>query len=198
MKKIIVLSIFCFLFVTNKGYSQQSYYNIAYSVGISSGDLSDYISAPSFRGINFEYRGYLTNNIAAGVEVGWSLFYDSKDYDTYTSGTKSLSGYQYRYSHHIPILATADYMIKPGDRFNPYIGLGFGTMYSERKTVMGMFDVKENAWHLALRPEIGALFEMNRSVDLKFGVKYLTGFKAGDLEKQSYFTLNFGFVFKQY
>lgn len=198
MKKIIVLSIFCFLFYANKGYSQQSFVTTSYSMGFGSGDLSDYISAASFRGASLEYRGYITNNIAAGVDVGWNLFYERKDYDTYTQGTMSLTGVQYRYNHQIPILAAMDYMIKPGEIFNPFVSFGLGTMYSERKTEMGMFYTKETAWHFAIRPEAGVMYEMSRSTDLKVSVKYLTGFKAGDLPTQSYFTLNIGFAFKQY
>lgn len=198
MKKIIVLTIFCFLFVVNKAYSQQGYFTASYSMGFASGDLSDYISAASFRGIGFEYRGYLSNNISAGVDVGYNLFYERKDYDTYTQNTMSLSGVQYRYSHQVPILAVSDYMFKPGEKFNPYVGFGLGTIYSHRETDMGTFYTKQTAWHFAIKPEIGLIFEANRAMDLKLSAKYLVGFEAGDLPAESYFTLNFGFVFKQY
>jgi len=199
MKKIIFITIFCFLFIANKGYSQQSYISASYSIGFASGDLSDYISAASFRGTSLEYRGYVTNNISAGVDLGWNVFYDKLDYDTYTQGTRSLSGLQYRYSNQVPVFASADYMISPGEKFNPYVGFGLGTMYSKRETDMGMYTIMdETAWHFAIKPEIGAIVEYNRAIDLKLSAKYITGFKAGDLPTQSYFSLNFGFVFKQY
>lgn len=198
MKKIIVLSIFCFLFFANKGYSQQSYISASYSMGFGTGDLGDYISKASFRGTMLEFRGYVNNNISAGVDVGWNLFYERKDYDSYTQDTRTLSGVQYRYNNQVPLFVAADYMLKPGEKFNPYVGFGLGTMYSGRDTDMGTFRMDEDAWHFAIKPEVGALIEFNRATDVKISAKYITGFKAGDLPTQSYFSLNFGFVFKQY
>ena len=198
MKKIIYISIFCFLIISNKGFSQQSYISALYSVGISMGDLNDYITKPSFRGGAVEYRGYVSNNIVAGVDVGWNVYYERMDYATYSRGTASLSGVQYRYSNQVPVLAAVDYMIKPGEVVNPYVGFGLGTMYTKRETDMGMFLTDETAWHFALKPEIGILYEFNQAMDLKISAKYLTGFKAGDLSTQSYFSINVGFAFKQY
>lgn len=43
-----------------------------------------------------------------GVDAGWNVFYEKKDYDTYTGGTESLSGIQYRYQNSVPLLASAD------------------------------------------------------------------------------------------
>ena len=175
-----------------------SYISTSYTMSFASGDLSDYISNASFRGGVVEYRGYVSNNIVAGVDVGWNVFYERLDYATYTTGTQSLSGVQYRYSNQVPVLAAIDYMIKPGEVVNPYVGLGLGTMYSKRETDMGMFLTDETAWHFALKPEIGVIYEFNQAMDLKISAKYLTGFKAGDLGTQSYFAINIGFAFKQY
>ena len=106
MKKIIYISIFCFLIISNKGFSQQSYISALYSVGISMGDLNDNITKPSFRGGAVEYRGYVSNNIVAGVDVGWNVYYERMDYATYSRGTASLSGVQYRYSNQWASLGT--------------------------------------------------------------------------------------------
>jgi hypothetical protein len=40
--------------------------------------------------------------------LGWNVFYEDKAFDTYTSGTESLSGRQFRYSNHIPMLLIPD------------------------------------------------------------------------------------------
>ena len=90
-----------------------SYISTSYTMSFASGDLSDYISNASFRGGVVEYRGYVSNNIVAGVDVGWNVFYERLDYATYTKETQSLSGVQYRYSNQVPVLAAIDYMIKP-------------------------------------------------------------------------------------
>jgi outer membrane protein len=198
MKKISVLIIFCFLFLANKGYSQQSYFSASYDIGFGSGDLNDYISKTSFRGATLGYRGYINNNVVAGVDIGWNVFYEKMDYDTYTVDTRSLSGVQYRYSNMAPIFAVVDYMIKPGEDINPFVGFGLGTMYTDRETDMGLFMLKETAWHFAIKPEVGAIIDYNRAIDLKLSAQYIVGFEAGDLPTQSYFSLSLGCIFKQY
>jgi outer membrane protein len=198
MKKIYYIAIIAFLFIGNKGFSQQSYFSAAYSMGFAGGDLKDYVSKSSFRGGVVEYRGYVTNNVTAGVDVGWNVFYERMDYATYTKGTMSLSGIQYRTSNHVPLLLSADYMLKPDEVFNPYVGFGIGTMYSERETDMGMFQTSENTWHFALKPELGFMYAINQAADLKVSARYYYGFKTNNMDAQSYFTINFGFVFKKY
>ncbi len=79
MKKIIALSICCFLLVTIKGYSQvRSYMSIQYAVSFASGDMGEFISAPSFRGAVMEYRKAVTDNVVVGVDFGWNVFYERK------------------------------------------------------------------------------------------------------------------------
>lgn len=176
--------------------AQQSYTSIQYQIGFPMGDLGDYISKASFRGVSVEYQGYINDNVSAGVEAGWNVFYERKEYDTYTSGNESISGIQYRYSNHIPILVTGEYSFRPGESVNPYANLGLGTIYSRRNTDMGTFTLKEEAWHFALKPEIGVIYDMNFNTGFKLGLKYYTGFGAGDLETQSYLAISAGLIFK--
>jgi hypothetical protein len=62
---------------------------------------------------------------------------------------------------------------------------------------MGQYTIEEDAWHFAIRPEIGILYEMNEGMSFSVTGKYYMGFEAGDLDAQNYFALNFGFVFRQ-
>ena len=196
MKKIITLAIFCSLLVFTKGYAQQgSYMSIQYAISFSSGDMGDFISSPSFRGVLLEYRNAVTDNVLVGVDLGWNVFYEKKDYDTYTSGTVSLSGIQYRYQNEIPILISAEYLISSVNPLKPYVGLGIGTMYSERSTDMNLYRLEENPWHFALKPEIGLLYELSLSTSFKLAAKYYHGFKSGELENQGYFSISAGLAF---
>ncbi len=100
MKKIIFLMIFSSLLLSTKSYGQHdSYMSVQYSVSFGMGDQGDFISQPSWRGILVEYRSEVTANLSLGVDVGWNVFYEKKAYDTYTVGTESLSGIQYRYQN---------------------------------------------------------------------------------------------------
>jgi len=191
MKKIFII-LFSVIALSSSG---QSITAIQYSMGFGSGDLGDFVGQPSFRGFTIDYRKLVQPNIGVGFDLGWNVFYEEKSYDTYTAGTVSYSGKQYRYNNQFPMLFAADYYLKPGEQINPFAGLGIGTMYSLRNTDMGMFTVEQDAWNFALRPEIGVLFEANPNMSLAVTGKYYYGFEAGDLPAQSYFALNVGFVF---
>ena len=132
--------------------------------------------------------------MSVGLETGYNLFYDKMDYATYTKGTISVSGVQYRYTHAVPALATFDYYLKPDTQFNPFAGLGVGTLYSYRDLDMGLYTQESDVWQFALRPQVGVLIT-TPAMDLIVAAKYFSGFKANDVEGQSYFTLNVGLVF---
>ena len=194
MKKISLILI---LFVTASSAFAQSITNVQYSMGFGTGDLGDYISNPSFRGIAIDYRKMAQPNIGVGFELGWNVFYDAKASDTYSLGNLSYSAKQWRYNNQFPALFAVDYYLSPGEHINPFAGLGIGTMYSLRNTDLGQYRFEEDAWHFALRPEVGVLIEANPGMSVAITGKYYHGFEAGDLDAQSYFALTIGFVFSK-
>jgi len=197
MKKIVVLIVISCLVSFNMAFSQEgtNHTAIQYDISFGIGDLGDYIAAPSFRGASLQYRYSVTDNVMVGVDAGWNVFYEKKDYDSYTSGTMTLSGVQYRYQNEVPLLACIDYNFLPDNAFMPYIGLGIGTMYSERYTSMGMWAIEENPWHFLIKPEAGFMYKFSYGSAFKLGFKYYNGFGAGDLDNQGYFTISTGFAF---
>ena len=195
MKKIILLIGIVTLIVPFTTLAQGSYISVEYVVGFPTGDLGDYISKTSFRGAVIEYQKYLKDNLSIGGEVGWSAFYERKDFDTYSQENISASGVQYRYSSQVPILISAEYNFRPEATFKPYANFGLGTMYSRRDTDMGLWYVREEAWQFALKPEVGIMCEINLNTSFNLSAKYYTGFASGDLETQSYIALGAGFLF---
>lgn len=175
--------------------AQTGYTSVEYIIGFPSGDLGEYISSTSFRGAAISYQKAVKDNISAGIEVGWSTFYERKDYDTYTSEAASVTGIQYRYSSEVPVLVKAEYNFRPEETIQPFINLGIGAMYSRRDTDMGVWRLREETWHFAMKPEIGALYNISFNTSLRIGAKYYTGFSAGDLDTQSFFALSFGLAF---
>ncbi len=197
MKKIIIaFAFFTLLVFTQSAYSQQpGYWSFQYAMGFGSGDLGEYISQPSFRGGLIEYRKAVKDNVLVGVDVGWNVFYEKKDADTYTSGTESLSGVQYRTQNALPILVSAEYFLYTENTLKPYVGFGIGTMYIERSTDMGQWRLKENPWSFAVKPEVGLLYELSFSTSFKLAAKYYNGFKTGQLDNQGYFSVSAGLAF---
>jgi opacity protein-like surface antigen len=194
MKKIFFVFLLTGIISATQVKAQESLFSIQYSMGFATGDLKEFNEAASFRGMSFEYRYMMQPSIGVGFETGYNLFYDRMDYATYTQGTVSLSGIQYRYTHAVPVLAAFDYYLKPDTRFNPFVGLGVGTLYTYRDLDMGMFTLESDVWQFALRPQIGAIIS-TPAADLILGAKYFSGFKANDTEGQQYFTINIGLVF---
>ena len=194
MKKIFFVFLLTGIIAATQVKAQESFFSVQYSVGFGISDLKDFNSSASFRGMGFEYRYFMQPALAVGVETGYNLFYDRMDYATYTKGTESLSGIQYRYTHAVPALVAFDYYLIPDTQFNPFAGLGIGTLYTDREIDMGMFSRQSDAWQFALRPEIGVLISTN-SADLIVAAKYFNGFKSSKTDGQQYFTINLGIVF---
>ena len=174
----------------------QSIFSVQYSIGTGTGDAKTFISSPSFRGASFEFRHMVQPKIGIGADIGWNTFYERRAYDTYTSGTISLSGVQYRYINALPIYVAFDYYFRPDNRINPFVGLGVGTMYFRKNTDMNLYTLKQDAWMFALRPEFGIRYEANPGMDFILAGKFNYGFDTDQLSTQSYFTFNIGFVFK--
>lgn len=193
MKKITVI----ILVLLSTHAFAQSITTVQYSIGIGTGDLGDYISNPSFRGLSLEYRKLIQPNIGIGVEVGWNTFYEGQSGETYQRGKFTYSGNQYRYNNQFPMLFAADYYFSPEGNINPFVGLGMGVMYSLRNTDMSLYSFEEDAWNFTLRPEAGVLIKAREDVHFIISVKYFNGFEAGDLPAQSYLTFNLGFAFKK-
>jgi outer membrane protein len=196
MKRIVVLAILIQLVSFSNLFSQdKSHFSVQYDMSFGTGDLGDFISKPSFRGISAQYRSAVTDNVLVGVDAGWNVFYEKKEYDSYTSGTQTVSGIQYRYQNEIPILIAADYLITNDKKIQPYVGFGIGTMYTERATDMNLYRFEISPWHFAMKPEVGLLFDISSNTALKLAAKYYYGFKTSDLDSQGYFTVSAGFAF---
>ena len=176
--------------------AQNSYVDVAYSMGFGTGDMGDFIKKASFRGISFDYRYAVQPNIAVGFNLGWNTFYEEKASDTYTVDNSSLTGKQFRYSNNVPILATGTYFFSPDEFMCPYVALGLGTMYARRNTDMNLYTIEEEGWPFVLQPEVGIRLQTADNLGVLVNVKYLNGFKAGDFDSaQSYLTLNVGLSF---
>ena len=193
MKKIFTIAIITVLGIS--AYGQTSITALSYSMGFGTGDMHDYISKASFRGFTIDYRKLVQTNVGVGVDIGWNVFYEEKPYDTYEYKDITYSAKQWRYSNHWPMLVAADYYMNPGEQISAFAGLGLGTMYTLQNTDMGSYTFEKDAWHFALRPELGVLIQPSPGVGIMLASKYYYGFKAGDLPAQGFVTINVGFVF---
>jgi opacity protein-like surface antigen len=174
----------------------QSNFTMTYSMGFATGDLGDFISQPSFRGMAIDYRYSIQPNLGVGFNLGMNTFYEELGSATYTDNNTSLTGKQYRYSNHVPMLATVTYFLKPGEKLSPFGTLGIGTMYTRRNTDMNLYTIEQEAWNFVVQPEFGIQYAVVDMMAIHVSAKYMLGFTAGDLpEAQSFISLNVGLSF---
>lgn len=194
MKKVIY--IFVFTLIASSAVAQSSFMSWQYSMGFSSGDLHKFVAPVSFRGFTYNYNKMVETGASVGLELGWNVFYEAKEYATYTRGNYDYSGKQYRYSNNVPLLFTVGYYLHPDEKVSPFVQAGVGTMYSERVTSMGQWTFTQDGWHFELKPELGIMYS-TEGASIALSAKYYYGFAAGDLPAEGFFTINVGFVIKR-
>lgn len=196
MKNIFLIAALALMVFAGSAQAQSSYFTTSYSVGIPTGEMGDYISNVSFRGIAFDYRKLVKPNVGIGFSTSWNVFFEEKPHDTFTLDNRSLSGKQFRYANTVPLLFSADYYFSPEERFNPYVGLGVGTVYNNRTTDMGVFRFEQDSWNFAFQPQVGMFYELGTNSGVSLAVKYNYGLDAGEIDgAQSYLSVNLGYVF---
>jgi hypothetical protein len=173
----------------------RSAFIISYPIGFPMGNLNDYISKTSFRGINFEFGKEVRQDLIAEIETGWNVFYQEQPDQVYTEGTASISGKQFRNTNSVPILAGAKWLLKSKNHLIPYIGVGLGTVYSERSTDFGLYRISTDAWQFCIRPELGITVNSRNGAAAMLGIKYYASFNSSALDGQSFLTVNIGLVF---
>lgn len=196
MKKLSFIIIFI-IFAMRHALAQENYVSVQYSAGIPFADLNDYIGETSYRGMAVDYHALLTQNVGLGFDVGWNVFYEEKGMTTITEGTESLTGYEYHYSNNLPVLASGAYYFMPESTFNPFASLGVGAVYSKRDTDLGSIRFTEDAWHFALKPEVGLIYQFSDRIGAKLSANYYQMFENDDFGSQSYLSFNLGLVFKK-
>ncbi len=177
--------------------SAQNFTSLQYTVGVPFGDLKDHTGNISGRGLTFEFQTEIEPALTIGINLGYNVFYDREDYDSYSEGTVTLTGIQYRYNNMFPMMINAHYTFGTGT-IMPYVGLGAGTLYNMRSTQMGLYSVKENNWHFLLSPELGFMMDLSADMGIKINAIYDNAFKTRDMDAFGNLRLSIGFVFMSF
>ncbi|MDY0075816.1 MAG: hypothetical protein RBR87_00955 [Bacteroidales bacterium] len=198
MKKIMINKLLLAFGLLLSGFvSAQNFTSIQYTVGVPFGDLKDHTSNLSGRGLTFQFQTEIEPAITVGINLGYSVFYERKAYDSYSQGTATLTGVQYRYNNMFPMMVNAHYAF--GTRtIMPYLGLGVGTLYNMRSTQMGLYSVKENNWHFLLSPELGFMVDLSADIGIKINAIYDNAFKTREMDAFGNLRLNIGFIFMSF
>ncbi len=189
MKRFLIL---LFTLITINVFGQ-SMHGISYNTSLTLGETNDYISRFSWRGFGLDGKYFINDNMTLGWMTGWNTFYEPVS-GTFTEGTQTLTGKQYRYINAIPVLLTYNFFLNEDGEVQPFLGLGLGTYWIERKTTMGLFASTVDNWHFGLTPEVGVLFPINIQSNFYITVRYNNVFPSNDSITYSYLGFNFGFL----
>lgn len=193
MKKILTL-VFAVL-ISAAVYSQGSIYSMTYTMSMGVAETGKYVQNTSFRGFTFEGRSFVSDNVTIGGLWNWTTFYEKLGGESFTQGTSTLTGNQYRYMNAFPFLVQAHYYLAE-DPYSPrvYLGGGLGAYKIMQRTEVGVWSVEENNWHFGVSPEVGILYPISMDTQFMISLRYHYAFKAKNTVDHSWFGLSVGFA----
>lgn len=176
MKKILIIAIV--LFGTTL-FAKAQMLNVNYQMSVPFGDTKKYTDKTSFRGADIEYHYFLGNRFSVGASIGWNVFYQDKGTQTGDfrfSGSDNIytiTGDNFRYINTVPMMAVGRYYLANNDAFaRPFIGLGIGTSWTEKRLEVGQFAAEISRWQFAMAPEVGVYFPVTDRFAINVGAKY--------------------------
>ena len=192
MKFIVTIIAVAFLTIATQS---QGLYTLNYTTAISTGKTADYISNMSFRGFTFDGRGFISDQVSIGGMFNWTTFYEKLAGESYTVGTATLTGTQYRYINAFPMLAEVHYYLSTDENdTRVYLGGGIGAYKIVQRIDAGVLTKEYNNWHFGVSPEVGLLYPVGMDSQLNISFRYHYVFKASSTIDYSWFGLSLGFA----
>lgn len=188
---ITIIAVACLTLATQS----QGLYSLNYTVSFGTGETGDYIGNASFRGFTFDGRGFVSDQFSLGGYFSWATFFEELAGATYTDGTATLTGSQFRYINAFPMLFQAHYYLGT-DEYEPraYIGAGIGPYKMVQRTDIGVWSIEENHWHFGMSPEIGLLYPVGMDSQLNICLKYHYVLGVDDTIDYTWLGLSVGFA----
>ncbi|GHB48493.1 hypothetical protein [Mongoliitalea lutea] len=193
-----ILIIFVFLVVVAVPFSVQaqngSIIAINYAPALPLGNTANFASNFTGRGVSFETYFMKTKNSGFGIELVTNGFADKRSNESVHAGTVTVTGNQFRAGSATSIMPTYIFVIGDNSTFKPFLSLGTGLSFLTHQRDMGIFVQRETATHVAVRPEVGAMFKISDYVGIKVSSKYYQTFGSEAIDAQSFIGFNLGFV----
>lgn len=193
IKYFLVVLAVSVLFLST-AYSQEGRFGLSYNTALPLGGTADFIGKYSWRGFGMEGRWEVSPQLFIGFNSSWNVFYDTES-GTFTEDTRTLTGAQYRYLNSVPVMMTLLKSFGSSSSAIPYAGIGVGTIYSEARKEMGLWQVVSKGWQVGLAPEVGVLFPMAFGNDVFLSIRYNYGFKTSEIDAVSTLGINLGLLF---
>lgn len=121
---------------------------------------TEWIEGTSVAGGKVGYRGFITPNFSAGLDIGWSNFDEYEPTSTIENPTGAITTDYFHYVYNYSGVVSGQYYFKDDDedRFFPYAGLGLGANTNEYVLYYNIYQDSQRSWGFLARPEAGVLF----------------------------------------
>lgn len=196
-----ILAFILLLALTSGVSAQYGIGSVYYSVGFPTGDMRDFVSKTSWRGFGLEGRKFMSDKTSVGIAWQWNTFHEQTDRLISLEIENidgDVSGHQFRRVYATPILVTGHYYLQSTEGYRnvlPYLGVGVGAYWIQRRLEIGIVAFERSAWHFALAPEGGVIIPMGYDSNLILNVKYCYAFESGDSPAYAYWNINIGVTY---
>jgi len=189
-----------FFFWAEKGFSQvetNGFVSFNYSISTALGSANSFIDNTSFRGFNFDYRRRISDNVSAGLLLGWTHFYQKLDRDIYPAPGNPdvlVSAVQSRILSALPITLQGHYYFTNDTRIDPYVGFGMGAYRVEYEKWWGAIKDRDDQWKFGLNVQLGTTVPITKDyVGFNFGLVYhWIPYEYNEIDGLQYLNLNLG------
>ena len=171
--------------------------SVTYDIGIPTSDLKDFTGETSFRGVSFDGRRFLNDNVSVGLFLGWQVFKERKNDLLSSLNGAEIFGTRVDYVNTFPIMATGYYHFGEVDGIRPYAGAGIGTVRSLQRSEIGLFAFENNNWHFGFYPSVGVLIPVQYDFGFNVGVKYQYAVGGDNSIDYSYLSFNIGLMWME-
>lgn len=190
MKKYILIILFAWTLTTAYSQNYTEVY-MHYMPAMPFGETADYTGGISPRGVDFEANKFIGDDLSVGFNIGWTIFREKRSPELIQIDDLDIYGTQFRYQNMVPVnLTFKKYFLS--STYTPFVGLGIGTEYIQRKNDIGVFSLTEDKWLFNVAPQVGVLYDFAGSAALSFKLRYNYSLKAGDFPASSYLSLGVG------
>src|SRR6185312_12811729 len=147
-------------------------YNIDFPAGSSFRSL---VTQPAYKGFTAGFAYAFTNQLSAGLSIGYNDYYQKFPRQVYSNGPGSdISAVITNSIQQAPLLATIEYSFLKKGMIRPYVGGGAGVNFIAFDQYAGEFDNPVNYAKFALRGQAGVLIPLSRgsSTAIRVGASY--------------------------
>jgi hypothetical protein len=167
--------------------------SLGWDPSFTASSTEGFIGKATPRAFGIGVEGFLDPQFSVGASVDWRLF------NEVASGMIELedghaSGTQNRTIYAVPVLISSHYYFrsfKDYPAYVPYVGVGVGSYWIEKKLGIGVATFREKAWNFGACFEIGTLFDLRYGYAL-LRFRYSYAAESDELETLSFYSIGVG------